>query len=72
MRLSGRAEIAFERQPDRLLLWARIERTSGIGVVDRAAPRTVKETEFPLFTQGMPNHDTNFDNDVHVSGDAES
>ncbi len=72
MRLSGRTEVTFELQPDGLLLWARIARTSGIGAVDRAALHTVKETEFPPFTQGMPDRDMNFDIDVHISGGEES
>ena len=72
MRLSGKTEVAFELQPDGLLLWARIERTSGIGAVDRAALHTVKQTAYPHFMHGMPDHDTTFDIDVRISGRDES
>lgn len=68
MRLSGRTEVAFELQPDGLLIWARIERSSGIGTIDRAALHTVKTTEYPPFTKNMAKLATTFDIEVHISG----
>ncbi len=68
MRLSGRTEVAFELQPSGILLWARIERSSGIGAIDRAALHTVKTTEYPPFTKDMPKLSTTFAIEVHISG----
>jgi protein TonB len=68
MRLSGRTEVAFELQPSGTLLWARIERSSGIGAIDRAALHTVKTTEYPPFTKDMPKLSTTFAIEVRISG----
>ena len=60
LRLRGRALVAFRLAPDGHLLWARLVRSSGLGPIDRAALREVRERQYPHFSSKMPHHPLNF------------
>ena len=60
LRLSGKAVVAFELTPGGRLLWARILRSSGIGLIDRAALTAVRDRRYPPFTKSMPRDPTVF------------
>ncbi|MHB1512799.1 MAG: energy transducer TonB family protein [Acidiferrobacter sp.] len=71
--LSGKALVAFELTPSGRLLWVRIVRSSGIGLVNRAARAAVRSRRYPPFTKNMPHHATVFRvrvglNDRHHGG----
>lgn len=71
--LSGKALVAFELTPGGRLLWARIVRSSGISLVNRAALAAVRSRHYPPFTKNMPHHPTVFRvrvglNDRHHGG----
>lgn len=71
--LSGKALVAFELTPTGRLLWVRIVRSSGIGLVNRAALAAVRSRRYPPFTKTMPHHALVFRvrvglNDRHHSG----
>ncbi len=71
--LSGKALVAFELTPGGRLLWARIVRSSGINLVNRAALAAVRSRHYPPFTKNMPHQRTVFRvrvglNDRHHSG----
>ncbi len=71
--LSGKALVAFELTPEGRLIWVRIVRSSGIGLVNRAALAAVRSRHYPPFTKSMPHHPTVFRvrvglNDRHHGG----
>jgi len=54
--LSGQTLVAFKLTPSGRLLWARVLRTSGIGLIDRASLAAVRARHFPAFSAHMPHH----------------
>jgi protein TonB len=64
--LHGRTLVAFRLKPSGRLLWARVVRTSGMTVLDRAAVRAVEHARFPRFLARMRAVDTTFEISVHL------
>lgn len=54
--ISGRTIVAFKLMPSGRLLWARVARSSGITLIDRASLAAVKSRIYPAFTRMMPDH----------------
>ena len=54
--ISGRTVVAFKLMPSGRLLWARVARSSGIALIDRASLAAVKSRIYPAFTRSMPDH----------------
>jgi len=67
MHLSGTATVTFRLTPSGQLLWAKITGSSGIGVINRAALKSVREANYPPFTKKMPKRSTDFTVLVHLS-----
>ncbi len=67
MGASGTAVVRFELQPSGQLVWAHLERSSGVGAINRAALAAVKAGDYPPFSKNMPRKPTRFDVDVHIS-----
>lgn len=68
MRLRGSAVVAFRLTPGGLLLWAHVVRPNPMGVINRAALRTVESTVYPPFSNQMPKHPLVFNVTVKISG----
>lgn len=64
--LHGRTLVEFRLTPAGHLLWARVARTSGMRVLDRAALRAIKRARFPHFLARMRTEDTTFELSVHL------
>lgn len=69
MGLSGKTLVLFRLKPDGQMLWARILRTSGSGILDRAAIRAFHQADFPPFVPRMRRVDTTFELWVHLNVD---
>ncbi len=67
MRLHGIATVIFELNPSGRLLWAKLERSSGIPPIDQAALAKVKSSRFPPFLKGLPRQTTTFQIAVKLS-----
>jgi len=67
MHLSGTATVTFRLTPSGQLLWAKITGSSGIGVINRAALKSVRDANYPPFTKKMPKQPTDFTVLVHLS-----
>ena len=67
MHVGGTTVISFRLTPSGHLISAHIAQSSGIGVINRAALKTVEDTSFPPFTKKMPKHDMTFAVRVHLS-----
>lgn len=64
--LHGRTLVEFRLTPAGRLLWARVLRTSGMSVLDRAALLAVRHARFPSFLSRMRAVDTTFELSVHL------
>jgi TonB family protein len=64
--LHGRTLVEFRLTPAGHLLWARVARTSGMRVLDRAALRAVERARFPRFLARMRQANTTFELSVHL------
>ncbi len=67
MRLHGIATVIFELKPSGRLLWAKLERSSGMPPIDQAALAKVKSSRFPPFLKGLPRQATTFQIAVKLS-----
>ena len=64
--LRGRTLVEFRLTPSGKLLWARVARTSGASILDRAALRAIHQAVFPPFLARMRAIATTFELSVHL------
>ncbi|MHB1543075.1 MAG: energy transducer TonB [Gammaproteobacteria bacterium] len=69
MGLSGKTLVIFRLEPDGQMLWARVARTSGSSILDRAALEALHQADFPPFVPRMKRVDTTFELWVHLNVD---
>jgi periplasmic protein TonB len=69
MGLHGVTTVVFRLTPAGHLLWAKVEKSSGVPPIDNAALARVKATLYPAFPAALPQHDTTFEIAVKLSTD---
>jgi protein TonB len=67
MGLSGKTLVLFRLEPNGRMIWARIARSSGSGILDRAALDALHQADFPPFVPRMSRADTTFELWVHFN-----
>ncbi len=67
MGLRGRTLVEFRLRPDGQMLWARVVRSSGSGILDHAALKAVRGADFPPFEPRMTRVNTTFALWVHLN-----